>query len=458
MAIRHKKTAERPDNSDPSEVQPSDWNDSHDADGYLGRIIDLAATPDTVAYVDTTGEGAALPIVAPAKAFLSGPTTTEMRAAIGAVGLDDPIFTGNPRAPTPAAGDNDTSIATTAFVQAAIAALIASSPAALDTLNELAAAIGNDPNFAATFTTALGNRLRVDVNQSLTTPQKAQGQSNLGLGTAAPLDVGTGPNNVVQLDGTGKLPALNGSQLTNLPAQAAGAGYGGTSTTSLTPTTGSRTFATQSGMAYQNGSRVRATSTSNPAVWMEGIVSAYASGSMTINVDAIGTATAKADWTFSIAGSIGAAAAQPVGTSTTSLTPSVAAKVFATQAGLAFAIGTRVRAASAATPAVWMEGPVTDYSGTSLTVAVDLIGTATAKADWHLTIAGERGAQGPQGVQGVQGGQGPQGVQGPQGAFPIGAGTLGSYYLTTNDANGPPLGGSWNQVGLGSDALWQRFA
>ncbi|TFW71513.1 hypothetical protein C3Y98_05295 [Methylotenera oryzisoli] len=69
--------------------------------------------------------------------------------------LESPTFTGDPKAPTPAAADNDTSIATTAFVKTAIANLVASSPAALDTLNELAAALGNDANFAATMTAAL---------------------------------------------------------------------------------------------------------------------------------------------------------------------------------------------------------------------------------------------------------------------------------------------------------------
>jgi hypothetical protein len=60
-------------------------------------------------------------------------------------------------------------------------------PAALDTLDELAQALADDANFAATTTTALGNRLRVDVNnQGLTAQQQANGQTNLGvLGSAA---------------------------------------------------------------------------------------------------------------------------------------------------------------------------------------------------------------------------------------------------------------------------------
>lgn len=72
--------------------------------------------------------------------------------------LASPDFTGIPKAPTAAAGTNTTQLANTAFVQAAIAALVASSPGALDTLNELAAALGNDPNFATTMTNALASK------------------------------------------------------------------------------------------------------------------------------------------------------------------------------------------------------------------------------------------------------------------------------------------------------------
>lgn len=66
-------------------------------------------------------------------------------------------------------------------IAASVAALVNSSPTALDTLKELADAIGDDANFAATTATALGNRLRIDAAQSLTTPQQAFGQSNLSV-------------------------------------------------------------------------------------------------------------------------------------------------------------------------------------------------------------------------------------------------------------------------------------
>ncbi|MBM6607928.1 phage tail protein, partial [Enterobacteriaceae bacterium RIT814] len=72
--------------------------------------------------------------------------------------LASPALTGSPTAPTAAQTVNNTQIATTAFVKSAIAALVASSPAALDTLNELAAALGNDPNFATTMTNALAGK------------------------------------------------------------------------------------------------------------------------------------------------------------------------------------------------------------------------------------------------------------------------------------------------------------
>lgn len=59
-------------------------------------------------------------------------------------------------APTPAAASNDAKVATTAFVQTAVANLVDSAPATLDTLNELAAALGDDPSFAATTATQIG--------------------------------------------------------------------------------------------------------------------------------------------------------------------------------------------------------------------------------------------------------------------------------------------------------------
>ena len=76
--------------------------------------------------------------------------------------LASPALTGIPTAPTAAQGTNNTQIATTAYVRAAISALVGSSPEALDTLNELAAALGNDPNFSATVTRLIGEKVAKD--------------------------------------------------------------------------------------------------------------------------------------------------------------------------------------------------------------------------------------------------------------------------------------------------------
>ena len=100
--------------------------------------------------------------------------------------LASPTFTGVPAAPTASAGTNTTQLATTAFAMTAaanaVAAMINSAPAALDTLTELAAALGNDANFATTINTALGYRLRYDAAQTLTAGQITQACANLGLG------------------------------------------------------------------------------------------------------------------------------------------------------------------------------------------------------------------------------------------------------------------------------------
>lgn len=125
-------------------------------------ITDLAAVLSAFALLaspEFTGIPKA-PTAAP------GTNTTQLATTAFAQALADnliaalapkasPALTGTPTGPTAAGGTNTTQLATTAFVQAAIAALVASSPSALDTLNELAAALGNDANFATTVTNAL---------------------------------------------------------------------------------------------------------------------------------------------------------------------------------------------------------------------------------------------------------------------------------------------------------------
>ncbi|CNI39717.1 phage tail protein [Yersinia mollaretii] len=103
--------------------------------------------------------------------------------------LASPALTGTPTTPTAAAGSSTQQLANTAFVQAAIAALVASSPAALDTLKELADALGNDPNFATTMTNALAGKMDKAKNGS-DIPDVAKFLVNLGLGDGSLIPIG----------------------------------------------------------------------------------------------------------------------------------------------------------------------------------------------------------------------------------------------------------------------------
>ncbi|HCP1926625.1 TPA: phage tail protein [Escherichia coli] len=101
--------------------------------------------------------------------------------------LSSPALTGTPTAPTAAQSVNNTQIATTAFVKSAIAAMVGSAPAALDTLNELAAALGNDPNFATTMLNALAGKQPLDNTLTHLSGKDVAGLlAYLGLGEGAP--------------------------------------------------------------------------------------------------------------------------------------------------------------------------------------------------------------------------------------------------------------------------------
>ncbi|MEE6958782.1 phage tail protein [Escherichia coli O81:H27] len=101
---------------------------------------------------------------------------------------ESPTFTGTPKAPTPAAGNNTTQVATTAFVQAALTALINGAPATLDTLKEIAAAINNDPNFSTTINNALALKAPLsspELTGTPTAPTAAQSVNNTQIATTA---------------------------------------------------------------------------------------------------------------------------------------------------------------------------------------------------------------------------------------------------------------------------------
>ena len=105
---------------------------------------------DTISYTNTNG----VEQDASVETLVDNANTIATKAP-----LASPTLTGTPAAPTATAGTNTTQIATTAFVTGAISDLTDSAPATLDTLNELAAALGDDANFSTTVTNSIAAKL-----------------------------------------------------------------------------------------------------------------------------------------------------------------------------------------------------------------------------------------------------------------------------------------------------------
>jgi hypothetical protein len=253
----------------------------------------------------------------------------------------------------------------------------------------------------------------------------------------------------------------------------------GTSSSSVTVGTGSKTFTTQSGIAWVVGERLRATSADLTKA-MVGVVSAYSGTSLTLTVDDTAGSGTAASWTISVAGEKGLQGIQGIqgiqgntgpaptisGTSSTSVAAGIGSKSFVTQSGIAWSVGQRLRAVSA-DAAITLIGTVTSYSGTSLTINVDDAYGAGSAASWSISIAGEKGVQGPvgpvgatgsqgvQGVQGEQGIQGIQGVQGVQGEQGVGIGPDATGTLDQRDAyDGQAQGFKFLETDVSPFRLW----
>jgi len=129
-------------------------------------------------------------------------------------------------------------------------------------------------------------------------------------------------------------------------------------------------------------------------------------------------------------------------------TGAVALVVNTNSANTAFASGQRIRIFAAAAPAsLWMEGPITSYSGTSLIATIDSTRGAGTLGSWGITGAGEYGSTGATGLTGTTGSTGPVGPIGPTGSTgPQGtAGAVGAKGDTGNTGAVGPTGSTGPQ-------------
>lgn len=143
----------------------------------------------------------------------------ELYAAIDAIDTSNVI---DDAAPSLTKTYSSTKIASE--ITAAVAAVVDASPTALDTLNELAAALGDDPNFSATIMTALGERVAISA-QSFTGPQQAQARSNIGAAAASDLTTLTNTVNTLSTNtdnALAKRVAVDASQAFTGPEQTQG--------------------------------------------------------------------------------------------------------------------------------------------------------------------------------------------------------------------------------------------
>jgi hypothetical protein len=145
---------------------------------FTGTVT-IPAGASIVGYLTSATASSTYQTISGMSSYLTTATASSTYAT-----LASPTFTGTPLVPTATAGTNTTQAASTAFVSTAISNLVNGAGAALDTLSELATALGNDANFSTTITTSIGTKLTKTSNLSdLTSVSTAR--TNLGLGTIA---------------------------------------------------------------------------------------------------------------------------------------------------------------------------------------------------------------------------------------------------------------------------------
>ena len=140
------------------------------------RVVALAQAIGTDVKTLTAAVGSLGSLTTTAKSNLVAAINEIAQAAASATGINDGVTSG-------AATWSSTKISSE--ISGAVSGLVGGAGTALDTLKELADALGNDPSFAATIATQIANRVRFDAAQTLTAPQQTQALANIGAQSAA---------------------------------------------------------------------------------------------------------------------------------------------------------------------------------------------------------------------------------------------------------------------------------
>jgi len=163
---------------------------------FTGTVSGITSTMVGLGNVDNTSDA-------------NKPVSTAAQTALDLkANLASPALTGIPTAPTAAAGNNSTQVATTAYTDAAIASLVDGAPALLNTLNELADAIGDDANFATTLTTSVGTKVS-KAGDTMTGLLVLSADPSANLGAATKQYVDTAEADAVTAAGTAAGTAIS---------------------------------------------------------------------------------------------------------------------------------------------------------------------------------------------------------------------------------------------------------
>jgi hypothetical protein len=239
------------------------------------------------------------------------------------------------------------------------------------------------------------------------------------------------------------------------PTGAAGPGYLATSTTSLaTAGSASKSFTTQSGLAYSVGARIRATSVGT-GEYMEGLVTSYSGTTLVATMDTNSGTGTHADWNINLAGNVGATGAQgptgptgPVGGGGGGGAPYISSLITGPDTTKTITGATHGFTTAALLVAVYDNATPRNAIAAGWTVNSSTYDVAitfgSAQSNYYVVINGGVGPQGPTGPTGPGGSTGAAGPTGPQGiAGPTGptgpTGASGSGSGTNNTGSNPQI-------------------